>query len=120
MNLLKIDSIYERECLESQIRGFNNINGETLTELKYLVNWSLNFNYWTGGKNTSSGPVWCPGQQSVSNASQNIFSNSSTGNEEKECLQLKIIQKAAKNFKWRLQFRSCKGRSIFACEVKTL
>lgn len=85
--------------------------------LHFLGNWSLNFNYWTAGKNTPAGPIWCPGLQSISNASNNIFNYSSSGNEGKDCVQLKIIQEASSIFNWRLQLKSCSERLIFACEV---
>jgi len=80
-------------------------------------NWSLNLNYWTSGKNTSDGPIWCSNLKTVTNASANIFGYGSPGDQGKECMQLKITQEALNSFKWRLQFKNCAERLIFACEV---
>lgn len=86
-------------------------------DCNFLGNWSLNYNYWTAGINLSDGAVWCPGLEPISNASANIFGYSSPGNKGKECVQLKISREAISIFKWRLQFKNCKERLIFACEV---
>jgi hypothetical protein len=92
------------------------IKSATVTK-SLLGNWSLNLNYWTAGRNTSDGPIWCSTLKTISNASANIFGYGSTANKGKECLQLKITQEALNVFKWRLQFKNCKERLIFVCEV---
>jgi len=119
MKPLSINSDTDRECFGNYIRGNLLINLEKYfnDDSVHLENWRLNVNYWTAGKNASDGLIWCPDLKSVSNASAYIFNYSSSETGGKECLQLKIIREAVNTFQWRLQFKSCHERLIFACEV---
>jgi Lectin C-type domain len=83
-----------------------------------LVNWTLNFNYWTGGVHLCDGKWgWCLPDGSPAPFAPDLEWDSNqpdnkTGNET--CVQMKIYRNATGI---KLHDKNCSNKFIFACQV---
>jgi hypothetical protein len=81
--------------------------------------WKLNLNYWTMGKNTSDGPIWCSNMERIANISIIGYQNSTY--QDKNCVQLRVLKQLGPNgyklFTFQHELKKCSSKSMFACQV---